>query len=82
MTDLDEQVRLVRERIAAAQRARARAEHDRDAAKARADQAAATLRAEFGVSTVDDAKARLADLTAELTATLDALRADLDAIGA
>lgn len=81
MSDLDQAVAALKERIAAAQRARARAEHERDAAQARADTAREQLQRDFGVSTVDDAKAMLARLETELSNAVTQLRVALTEIG-
>jgi predicted nucleic acid-binding Zn-ribbon protein len=82
MSDLDEQIRTIRDRIAAAQRARARAEHERDTATAAADRAAEALRTEFGVTTTAQARHTLADLQQALTDELATITAELDQIGA
>ncbi len=82
MSDLDEQIRSVRDRIAAAQRARVRAEHERDAADAAATRAAQALRTEFGIDTPEQARTRLAELSQLLTDELAAITAELDQIGA
>lgn len=81
MSDLDRAVTELKERIAAAQRARARAEHERDAAQARADSAREQLHRDFGVSTVDDARAMLDQLETELSTAVAQLRATLNEIG-
>lgn len=80
-TDLDTQVRTIKDRLAAAQRARVRAEAERDSATAAVEAAHAQLKTEFGVDTVDDAKARLAALEHELAAETAALAAELDQMG-
>ncbi len=80
--DLDAEVDAIRRRLADAQRARGRAEAERDAAEAAAATARAALSDQFGVTTVAQATALLADLEAELGAQVDALRAALDEMGA
>lgn len=77
-SDLDTRVRAVKDRIAAAQRARARADHERDTATAAATAAGDALRTEFGVETVADARAALADLDEQLATQLTALEQALD----
>ncbi len=80
--DADQRLSALRERLAAATRERIRAEHSRDAARAAADKARATLAEQFGVATVDEARAKLHQLTGELNRTLIDLESDLDRIGA
>lgn len=80
-TDPDAAVAAVKTRLAAAQRARIRAEHERDAATAQAEHARQQLAAEFGVSTVDDAKRILADLEDDRDQALATLTAALAEIG-
>lgn len=80
-TDLDADVAALKTRLAAAQRARIRAEGERDAAKAAADAARDQLARDFGVHTVDEAKAMLARLEAELAAEVAAISAALDELG-
>ncbi len=79
--DLDNQVTALKSRLAAAQRTKLRAEGERDAATATAAQARAQLAEEFGVTTVDEAKAMLAGLETDLAAQLDQIRAALDEVG-
>lgn len=82
MTDtLDAHLANIRTRLAAAQRARGRAEQERDAAEAAAEAARHQLAEEFGVHGAAQAKARLAELEAELHHQLDELRTALEQIG-
>jgi hypothetical protein len=81
MNNTEDDIHALRARITAAQHTRVRAEHDRDIAQMQAQQATAALAAEFGVSTVDDARARLDELRTELAHEIQALQADLDAMG-
>lgn len=81
MVDAEAEVLALRGRITAAQRARVRAEHERDAAQAVANQARDRLASEFGVSTQDQARVLLAKLTADRDAALAELKAKLDAAG-
>jgi len=82
VSDYDTRIRELRSRIAAAQRARARAEHERDAATAAAHRARTALAEEFGVTTPDEARLALDVLRGDLEDHLNALAADLDEIGA
>ncbi len=82
MNDLDERIRALRERIATHQRIRARAEHERDAAKAALERARTALAEEFEVHTADDARAALATFETELANQINALEGDLDRMGA
>lgn len=79
--DVEAEVLRVRGRIAAAQRARGRAEMEHDAARAAAGKAQEQLAGEFGVSTVDEARTMLAALEQELGDAVTELRAKLDNIG-
>lgn len=81
-SDLEYQITTIKARIDIARRARMRAEADRDAAQERAQVVREQLRAGFGVSTVEQANAKLVELEAALAAAVAALRADLDEIGA
>lgn len=81
MAELEAEVLKVRGRIAAAQRARSRAEMERDAAQAAADKARKQLTDEFDVATVDNAQAMLAKLQNELAQAVNDLRGQLDDIG-
>ncbi len=78
----EDRLRDIRERIGQVTRERVRAEHARDAAQTQADRARLALGEEFGVATVADAKAMLAELTAALDAEVAALETALDQIGA
>lgn len=78
MSDVDQQVNTIKTRIEVAQRKRARAEADQDAARAAADNALTQLKSEYGVSTVDEAKAMMAELQSELNACITQTRQSLD----
>lgn len=78
--DLERQVATLTDALGAARRNRARADAEHDAAAARATEARELLKAEFGVSTVEEAKAMLAGLEAELGEQVAALRAALEAM--
>lgn len=77
MSNADQQVNELKTKIETAQRQRARAEADQDAARAAADKALAQLKAEFGVSTVDEAKAMMTELQSELNAYIARTRQSL-----
>lgn len=79
--DLDFKVADIKNRLAVAQRARARAEHERDAAQAAASNARAQLSQEFQVDTQEQAAAMLAALEAELATAVAQMSAALDEAG-
>lgn len=81
MADIEGQILDIRNRIAAAQRHRSRAEMERDTAQAAADKARAQLQSEFGVSTALDARNVLRGLENDLEGALVELNAKLDDIG-
>ena len=80
--DFETRVNALRERIAAAQRDRIRAEHARDAAQAQAQRARQALHDEFGIATPEQARTLLAALQEQLADELAILNAELDKIGA
>lgn len=79
--DAEPEILAIRSRIAAAQRAQARAEHERDAAKAAADAARDRLADEFGVTDTASAHVLLARLEAQRDAALAQLKTELDQAG-
>lgn len=79
--DLDGQIAAIKTRLANAQRAKLRAEAEQAAAQTAADNARRQLADEFGVTSVDDAKAMLAGLESDLAAQLEQIRAALDEAG-
>lgn len=81
MADVERQVAAVKADIAAAQGARARAEHEYQVARAQAEAAARELKDEFGVSSVQQARDLIATLEAELEAECSAVRDALDRSG-
>lgn len=81
-TSLDAEVSQIKARHAAATRARARAEQQEIAARATADAARAQLREQFGVDTVAEANALLAQLDTRQQELITALRTALDEAGA
>lgn len=78
---LDAAVADIKNRLEVAQRARGRAEGEQDAARSAADTARRQLAEEFGVTSVDDARALLDSLTTQLTDQIERIRAALDEIG-
>jgi hypothetical protein len=77
---VETQLSELRGRLAAAHRARGRAEQERDAATAAAQNARVRLAEEFGVHTAADADRVLAELQAELDRHIAELRAALEQI--
>lgn len=78
---VENDIATLRARITAAQRARIRAEHERDSAQATADQALTQLTNEHGVSTLADARTKLTQLEEELAQKLETLNEQLDQAG-
>lgn len=81
MSDLLDKVRDIQVRLESVQRAHVRAEHDRETASAAVAQARASLIQEFGVSTSEEAKLKLAQLEQEVQSSIDALDSKLNQIG-
>lgn len=79
--DTEAEILRLRSRITAAQRARVRAEHERDAAQAAEQHARSQLAEKFGVTTREEARAVHAQLSADLHQALAELEAKLDAAG-
>lgn len=79
---LDEELRSLQTRISAVQSRRMRAEVARDNAKAALVQSRELLKEEFGVSTGEDAKSILQQLTSELEGAVEVVRSELEAAGA
>lgn len=75
---LDNQIRDIKERIGAAQRQQAKAQHQRDAAVATVRESMAALAREFGVTTIEEARALLTTLETNLAAQVRELQAALD----
>ncbi len=61
----------MQDEVAQVQRSQAKAEAARDMAQHRLDEAALRLREEFGVSSAEEAKARLARLESELASRVE-----------
>jgi F0F1-type ATP synthase membrane subunit b/b' len=81
VADVDAKVAAVRRDIAAAQAARAAAEHQYQVARAQAEAAARDLKEEFGVSSPEQARQLLAQLEAELDAECTTVREALARTG-
>ena len=81
LDELTIKVRDIQTRIEAAQRARVKSEQDKDRASASVDQIRRTLDSEFGVTTIEDARAVLTKLEDELSEEIKAVQAALDEIG-
>lgn len=71
--DLETQVAALTKRLGDARRTRARADAEVDAARASHDHALSMLTQEFGVSTAEQARAKLDELQTALAAEIDAL---------
>jgi len=80
-TGLAAQVSAARERVDVATRQQARIEAEAEAAQREAQRAMARLSEEFGVSSVEDALALLADLERQLEDALGAIDTQLAAAG-
>lgn len=78
---LMEQVSELQNRLADAERQRARAEGARDNAKAAYEDARTRLKTDFGVDTLDEAIALLDQLRAELADIVQHISGKLDEIG-
>jgi len=70
MASTEDQIREIRGSIAQVQSKKVRAAVELENAKARLADARKVLKSEFGVSTTEEAKAKLAELRAELDATV------------
>lgn len=81
MSGVEQQVAAVKADIAAAQGARARAEHEYQVARAQAEAAARELKDEFGVSSAEAARLAIGELEAELEAECSAVRDALTRAG-
>lgn len=80
MTDIALEVADIQTKIKAAEVAKIRAEASLDAAQAQKDQALTALKDEFGLDNLSDARAKLAELKADLAAKLDQINEILDSI--
>lgn len=82
MKSINDEIAELQERITQAQRARVTAEFGRANAEAEVNAARQALKTTFGVTTADEARAKLAELEEQLQTAATALRAALDEIGA
>lgn len=80
MASIDQQVSDLKARIEVATRNKIRAEHDQEAARKAADTALDRLKTEYGVSTVDEAKAKMLDMQSELNELISQTRQSLSEI--
>lgn len=78
MTDID----ALKARLTEAQRARAKAEHALDVARAQVASEGKRLQQEFGVTSVAEAHAMRQQLEADLAEAMAAMQSALDDIGA
>lgn len=76
----EDDLRNVRQRVEQARALRARREAERDAAQATLTRAKGELQAEFGVGTVEDARALLGRLEADLAEQVRAVSAELEKV--
>lgn len=79
-TALSRGVRECEDRVSSARARLARAEAERDSARARVGEVMDALEREFGVSTFDEAEAALADLKSRAAAELETTRGKLDQV--
>jgi hypothetical protein len=77
----EDDLRQIRSRISIARTAQARAEVQRDEARARVGTARKVLSEEFGVSTNEEIKAKMAELQTDLDSKITAVRESLTAAG-
>lgn len=80
MASIDAEVSELKARVELATRQRLRAEADRDGARKAANTALKKLTDEFGVSSVDEAKALMIKMQAELSAHVSEARQALDSL--
>jgi len=81
MSNTDAIIDNLKARRNAAQLARVRAETLKETAQASYDAAIASLKSEFAVDTIEDARARLSDLQRQFESQLEDITAKLDAMG-
>lgn len=81
MPDVEESIRLAKERIAAAQRDQAQAEHSAEVATREVREAVKALREEFGINSITEAEDLIARLRAERDAEVARVNEALDRIG-
>lgn len=78
MSDVEQEIRELKLRLDALGSERARAEYERDAAKASAERARAALDEEFGVADMEQAKELLASLKLAVQQAVLDVRTSLD----
>lgn len=77
-----EDVQALRTKVQGVDRLRAKRQADREVAETRLQEALDALSAEFGVSSVEEAEAKLLEVSGALQSQVAALEADLAEIGA
>ena len=77
MSDVEDKIRELRTAISQATARTTRAQVEKEAAQTRLEEATRTLHEEFGVSTVPEAKAKLAELQQKLNEEIEAAEASL-----
>jgi hypothetical protein len=80
LSELDNQIAMLKSRRDAAQLAKARAEATRETAQASSDAAMAKLKEEFGVDNLDEARAKLTELQEGLRTQIVEITSILDTI--
>lgn len=80
MSNIDNEIALIKSKIEAAQRAKIRAEATRETAQASEVAALQRLKDEFDVDNLSEARAKLAELQTDLRNKLDEITAILDEI--
>lgn len=80
MSNIDNEIALIKSKIEVAQRAKIRAEATRETAQASEVAALQRLKDEFDVDNLSEARAKLAELQTDLRTKLDDITALLDEI--
>lgn len=80
MSDIDNQITLIKTKHTAANLAKVRAETTREHAQAAQDVAMARLKDEFGVDNLAEARAKLVELQTEVQTYLSEITKELDEI--
>lgn len=76
----DDDIRAIRARVEQAHALRGRREAERDAAQATLNRAAGELKTEFGVTTLEEARAMRTQLEGELSAQVKAISDELERV--
>ncbi len=80
MSAIDDKISAIKSRIDALRMAQVRAEATRENAQAVEASAMATLAKEFGVDSIPETRAKLAELQSELDTCLESIESELDEI--